>query len=91
MDMQSAMLVLFLGLSYLAVKRTHLFGAECPETGFAHESAVKQRSVRGRPLCLDTLESSQFSSRATVPRPPSAQMLTMAWLPLGIAASSFTA
>jgi hypothetical protein len=33
----------------------------------------------------------QFSSNATVPNPPSAQMLTMARLPCGIAASSFTA
>jgi hypothetical protein len=33
----------------------------------------------------------QFSSNATVPWPPSAQMLTIARLPLGMAASSFTA
>ena len=32
-----------------------------------------------------------FCSFATVPCPPSAQMLTMARLPLGIAASSLTA
>ena len=40
-------------------------------------------------VCRD--EYSQFCSNATVPRPPSAQMLTMARLPCGIAASSFTA
>src|SRR5262245_13414155 len=33
----------------------------------------------------------QFSNNATVPSPPSAQMLTIARLPLGIAASSLTA
>ena len=33
----------------------------------------------------------QFSSNATVPKPPSAHMLTMARLPCGMAASSFTA
>ena len=35
--------------------------------------------------------AAQFCRSATVPRPPSAQMLTIARLPAGIAASSFTA
>jgi len=33
----------------------------------------------------------QFSNKATVPKPPSAQILTIARAPFGLAASSFTA